>query len=100
MCIGIPVQVIECDEHFARCVGRNGEERVALAFVGRQAPGVWLLSFLGTAREVMSAEHAAAVNNGLDALAAVQAGATDFSEFFADLDREPQLPDFLRTEKS
>ncbi len=100
MCLGIPVQVLECGEHFARCAGRNGEVRVDLSLVGRQAEGTWLLIFLDAAREVIDGERAAAINAALDALDAAQAGATDFSAFFADLDREPQLPDFLRTQTS
>ena len=100
MCIGIPVQVLECGEHFARCVGRNGEVRIDLGLVGAQLPGTWLLSFLDAGREVIDAERAATINSALSALDAAQAGATDFSAFFADLDREPQLPDFLRTRQS
>jgi len=100
MCLGIPVQVIECGEHFARCAGRNGEVRIDLSLVGQQLPGSWLLSFLNAAREVINGERAAAINAALDALDAAQAGVTDFSAFFADLDREPQLPDFLRTQTS
>lgn len=100
MCLGIPVQVIECGEHFARCAGRNGEVRVDLSLVGQQLPGTWLLTFLEAAREVIDTERAAAINAALNALAAAHAGETDFSDFFADLDREPQLPDFLRTQLS
>ncbi len=98
MCLGVPLQVVESGEHFARCVGRGGEARVDLALVGPQPPGTWLLTFLDAAREVISAERAAAIESALAALAAVDAGETDFSAFFADLDREPQLPDFLRTQ--
>lgn len=100
MCLGIPVQVIECGEHFARCAGRNGEVRVDLGLVGQQLPGTWLLTFLDAAREVIDTERAEAINAALNALEAVHAGETDFSAFFADLDREPQLPDFLRTQPS
>jgi hydrogenase expression/formation protein HypC len=99
MCLGIPVQVLECGEHFARCLGRHGEMRVDLSLVGRQAPGTWLLTFLDAGREVIDAERAASIAAALDALEAAQAGETDFSAFFADLDREPQLPEFLRTQK-
>lgn len=100
MCLGIPVQVLECGEHFARCAGRNGEVRIDLSLVGQQVPGTWLLTFLDAAREVIDAERAASINAALKALEAAQTGATDFSAFFADLDREPQLPDFLRTQPS
>ncbi len=99
MCLGIPAQVIESGEHFARCLTRSGETRVDLSLVGLQAPGTWLLTFLDAAREVIDAERAAAINAALAALTAAHAGETDFSAFFADLDREPQLPDFLRTQQ-
>lgn len=100
MCLGIPVQVLECGEHFARCIGRHGEVRIDLSLVGPQLPGTWLLSFLDAGREVIDAERADAINGALNALDAAQSGETDFSAFFADLDREPQLPDFLRTQQS
>lgn len=100
MCLGIPVQVLECGEHFARCAGRHGEVRIDLSLIGPQLPGTWLLSFLDAGREVIDAERAVAINAALDALDAAQNGETDFSAFFADLDREPQLPEFLRTQQS
>lgn len=100
MCLGIPARVIECGEHFARCASRNGELRVDLSLVGVQPPGTWLLTFLDAAREIIPAERATAIDAALDALDAAQSGTTDFSAFFADLDREPQLPEFLRTQPS
>lgn len=96
MCLGIPVQVLDCGEHFARCSGRHGEVAIDIRLVGVQPPGTWLLCFLDAAREVIVAERAAAINAALAALSAVNAGETDLSAFFADLDREPQLPEFLR----
>lgn len=100
MCLGIPMQVVETGPHFARCLGRGGEARIDLSLVGVQPEGTWLLTFLDAAREVISAERAEAINAALAALEAAQAGATDFAAFFADLDREPQLPEFLRTQQS
>lgn len=101
MCLGIPVQVLECGDHFAQGVDRHGQPcRIDIGLVGRQPAGTWLLTFLDAAREVIDAERAAAINAALDALAAAHAGETDFSAFFADLDREPQLPEFLRTPQS
>lgn len=100
MCLGIPVQVLECGEHFARCAGRHGEQRIDIRLVGVQPPGTWLLCLLDAAREVIDAERAAAIAAALAALEAVQGGETDLSAYFADLDREPQLPDFLRSPQS
>jgi len=100
MCLGIPVQVLECGEFFARCQGRHGDElRIDLSLVGQQPVGTWLLSFLDAAREVIPAERAVAINAALAALEAVGNGETNFDAFFADLNREPQLPEFLRTAK-
>ena len=99
MCLGIPVQVLECGEFYARCQGRHDELRIDLSLVGQQPVGSWLLCFLDAAREVIPAERAFAINSALAALEAVGSGETNFDAFFADLNREPQLPEFLRTAK-
>lgn len=96
MCLGIPMQVLECGEHFARCQGPNGEVRIDIALVGEQPEGAWLLTFLNAAREVIPAERAEMILSALDALEAAQSGEVNFDAFFADLNREPQLPEFLR----
>lgn len=97
MCLGLPLQVVECHGLVARCAGRDSERTVDLALVGEQPPGTWLLCFIDAAREVIDAETAARVNAALDGLAAAMAGATDFSVHFADLiHRTPELPPHLR----
>lgn len=98
MCLGVPMKVLSCSGLIADCSGRSGMSRIDLALVGSQPPGTWLLSFLGAAREVIDAERARVVGAALDALDALQDGQTDLAGFFADLDREPQLPDFLKKE--
>lgn len=96
MCVAIPMQVCETDGVFAWCDGRNGRQRINTMLVGNVRPGDWLLTFLDSAREIVDAEHAALVNSALDALERAAAG-EDFEDCFADLvNREPQLPDFLR----
>ncbi len=100
MCLGIPAQIIDCGEHFAQCMTRSGEVRIDISLVGVQPAGTWLLTFLDAAREIIDPERAAAIDAALAALEAAHGGETDFSAFFADLDREPQLPDFLRTPQS
>lgn len=100
MCLGIPMQVVEIEGVFAVCDGRNGRQRVNTMLVGDVAPGQWLLTFLDTAREVIDAERAALVNGALDALGLIASG-NDFESCFADLiDREPQLPEFLRKDNT
>lgn len=96
MCLGIPMQVVEIEGVFAWCDGRNGRQRINTMLVGEVVPGQWLLTFLDTAREVIDTERAVLVNGALDALGRIASG-NDFESCFADLiDREPQLPDFLR----
>ncbi|MBS1138442.1 MAG: methyltransferase [Proteobacteria bacterium] len=93
MCLGIPMQVIEANGFNALCEGRGRRETVSLLLVGDVAPGQWLHTALGTAREVLDAEQAAQINAGLDALEAAATGSTDFDCHFADLvGREPALP--------
>lgn len=90
------MQVQSGDALQAQCLGSQGSAAVDMRLVGEQPPGTWVLVFLQAAREVISAERAAQVQQALAALQAVQSGATDFSAFFADLERPPQLPEFLR----
>ena len=100
MCIGIPLRVIESNGLTALCEGRGRRESVSLLLVGNAAPGQWLLTALGSARELLDEEQAARINAGLDALEAVQAGASDFDVHFADLvGREPAVPAGLLTEQ-
>ena len=97
MCLGIPMQVVECNGYVAHCQGRGGVRQLDLALVGEQLPGTWLLAFIDAAREVIDAETAARINAALDGLEAVMAGETDISRHFADLvDRAPELPPHLR----
>lgn len=97
MCVGIPMQVVECKGYVAHCQGRGGVRQLDLALVGEQLAGTWLLAFIDAAREVIDAETAARINAALDGLEAVMAGETDISRHFADLvDRTPELPPHLR----
>jgi hydrogenase expression/formation protein HypC len=83
MCIGIPMQVCVVGEGFVECDGRNGHQRISTLLVGVCAPGEWLLTFMGDAREKISAERAAEMNAVLDMLDAVMGGnvPADFAGF-------------------
>ncbi|MDR0673253.1 MAG: HypC/HybG/HupF family hydrogenase formation chaperone [Zoogloeaceae bacterium] len=101
MCVGIPMQVIESDAFWARCRGGRGETRIDVRLVGAQPAGAWLLTFTDTAREVLEAERAAAIDAALDALEALLSGEAITPEqldaCFPDLaGREPELPEFLK----
>ena len=58
-----------------------------MLLVGPQEPGTWVLNFLGSAREVLSADDARKINDALDALEAVMSGdeEVDIDAHFADL---------------
>jgi hydrogenase expression/formation protein HypC len=98
MCVGIPMQVIHGGDTLARCRAPDGTEvDIDLLLTGAQAAGVWLMTFLGAAREVLTADDARHRLAALAALDALLAGESpDLDTAFADLiGREPQLPDFL-----
>jgi hydrogenase expression/formation protein HypC len=104
MCLGIPMQVVSAEGHTALCQGRNGVERIDTLMTGPLEPGQWVLTSLGAAREIIDEARAAQVESALDALSAVLSGEGDVNALidhhFADLvNREPQLPDFLRSPK-
>lgn len=97
MCIGIPMQVIEAGAGGALCRARDGEHRIDTSLVGAVEPGNWVMVFLGAAREVISEEAARQSADAIAALEMVMRGEGGFEHLFADLiDREPELPDFLR----
>jgi hydrogenase expression/formation protein HypC len=108
MCIGIPMQVMEAGEFFARCRGRHGEARLDMRLLDPQPAGSWVLAFADTARESLTPERAAAIDAALDALAdamtmppgpasSARADGHPFDAFFPDLaQRAPELPEFLR----
>ena len=97
MCVGIPMQVIECSNFMARCQGRGQERTLNLALVGDQPPGTWLMAFLDSAREILDEQSARLINQALDGLEAAMNGEMDVSRHFADLlDRPPELPAHLR----
>ncbi|WP_319380709.1 HypC/HybG/HupF family hydrogenase formation chaperone [Thiomicrorhabdus sp.] len=101
MCIGVPMEIVSCGGLVAHC--RNEEEgreqEVDLSLIGEQPVGTWVLVFLGVAREVIETDVLDQVLRARKAMAvALDGGEVD--AFFADLiDREPELPDFLKEEK-
>lgn len=99
MCIAIPMRVLSVDAILARCADRQGGEcNVDIALVATVQPGQWLLVFHGVAREILEEPRALEISRALDALEAVMRGdRPDIDAAFPDLvNREPQLPDFLR----
>jgi len=103
MCIGVPMRIIEAGEGQALCQSRDGNEtvRIDTLLVGDLPVGSWVLTFLGAAREVLDDATAHQISDALVALGMAMSGEGQVDHLFADLvDREPQLPDFLKAELS
>ncbi|MDJ0448774.1 HypC/HybG/HupF family hydrogenase formation chaperone [Methylocystis sp. JR02] len=99
MCLGFPMTVLSGDDARALCERKGETQSVSMLLVGAQTPGTKVLVHLGTAMRVLDAEEAQSIDDALDGLEAALSGG-DFEQYFADLiDREPQLPDFLRDQK-
>jgi hydrogenase expression/formation protein HypC len=97
MCIGIPMQIIEQRGESALCIYKGQEGLVDMMLVGPQPVGTWLLVFLDTAREVLSDQRARQIADALEAMRLAMQGDSRIDHLFADLvDREPQLPEFLK----
>ncbi len=97
MCIGVPMRVLECEGASALCEGHGERRTIDMMLVGEQPPGTWVLVFLDAAREVVSAEQAALVEQALKAAGLAMAGSTDVDHLFPDLaGREPELPAHLK----
>ena len=97
MCIGIPMCVVEDRGDDALCETLYGKtELVDMRLTGAQPVGTWLLTFMNAARSVMTEVEAKQVGDALQALELAMRG-ENVDHLFADLvDREPQLPDFLK----
>ena len=96
MCVGIPMRILSVDGIAATATDGREVSRIDLSLVGDLAPGTWVLTFLGTAHEVIDENQAALIAAALDGLRAVMAGG-DAGDAFADLDaRAPTLPPHLQ----
>jgi hydrogenase expression/formation protein HypC len=78
MCIGIPMQVLTIEPGHALCQGRGEQRRVNTALLGSVSAGDWLLIFLDSAQERLSAERALEINATLDLMAAALQGQDSF----------------------
>jgi len=97
MCVGVPYRIIKAGIGFARATSRNVEATIDTRLVGAVEPGDWVLTFLGAAREKITALDAKHIEDALEAVGRAMAGETDLDHLFADLiGREPRLPEFLR----
>ena len=97
MCLGIPMQIVAIQDGWATCEKDGQLHYIDTMLVGEQPVGTWLMTFLGTAREVLSTESAAQITAALQAVNQAMQGNAEVDHLFHDLvNREPQLPAFLR----
>jgi len=93
MCMGIPMQVIEVRDGVAVCEGMGERRVIDTLMVGRPPVGAWLMTFLGSAREILTEEDAHRITDAVSAVQRVMQGDFDVDHLFADLiDREPPRP--------
>jgi hydrogenase expression/formation protein HypC len=93
MCVGIPLRLAAVNGIAG--ITEDGA-LVDLSLTPAARPGDWLLTFLGTAHEVIDAAAAAQITAALEGLRNVMAGG-DAGDAFADLDaRPPSLPPHLQ----
>jgi hydrogenase expression/formation protein HypC len=87
MCVGIPALVLDDGDLVTRCRTRNGEEQINLMLTGPQPAGTWLLTFLGSAREVITEQDARHIDQALDGLSAIMSGEEeiDVDHYFPDM---------------
>ena len=96
MCVGVPMQVLGVDGIAAIANDGNGSQTIDLSLTGPVDPGTWVLTFLGTAREVLTEDEALKIQDALRGLRDVMNGRGP-GDAFADLDaRAPQLPPHLQ----
>lgn len=100
MCVGVPMQILECQGEQAVCNDRGTLTTIDMTLVGEQPAGTWVLVFLGAAREVVTPENAALVGQALEAVGlAMYGGDGNIDALFPDLaGREPELPPHLRNQ--
>ncbi len=90
------MQVVENGDGYALCEADGERRHIDTLLVGEQPAGTWLLTFLDTAREVLTPKAAEQISHALQALDLAMHGEVGIDRFLRDLiDREPVLPDFL-----
>ncbi len=106
MCIGLPMQIRETGFGYAICEGMGITRQVDTLLIGEQPVGTWVLTFLDSAREILSKDDAMKISNAIKAVDLVMNNNGEMSSdgmdrqsieaLFADLtDREPPKPPSL-----
>lgn len=96
MCVGLPLRITSIDGIAAMASDGSRVELIDLSLTPEARVGDWLLTFLGAAREVISADEAQKISAALDGLRSVMQG-NGPGDAFADIERRgPQLPPHLQ----
>lgn len=96
MCVGLPLLIHAVNGIAANAKNGLHEETIDLSLTPDARAGDWVLTHLGSAREVISSDEAEKITAALAGLRAVMEG-EDLGDAFADLEaNEPQLPPHLR----
>lgn len=95
MCVGIPMQILSVEGLAAQATDGRSETLIDLSLTGPLAPGTWVLTFLGAARDVLDPDEAAKITAAVQGLERLMHGGA-LGDAFPDLeDRTPQLPPHL-----
>ena len=93
MCFGVPMQVVEPGNGFALCRSEDQLRRIDTMLVGKQPAGTRLLTFLDTAREMLTPQRAAQNANALQAVDLAMKGYGGIDHLFQDLITEATFAD-------
>lgn len=97
MCLGLPMTILETDGVSALCEYGSERRSVSVMLLSSPPVGAKVLVFVDTAIRLLDDEEARLIGDAIQGLGAALAG-EDCDRFFADLiDREPQLPEHLRS---
>ena len=96
MCVGLPLCIRAIDGIAATASNGEESELIDLSLTPKARPGDWVLTFLGAAREVISADEAQKITAALNGLRAVMQGGGP-GDAFADIEAKVlQLPPHLQ----
>ncbi|MEN2494675.1 MAG: hypothetical protein TECD_00582 [Hyphomicrobiaceae bacterium hypho_1] len=98
MCVGIPMQLINVDGHNSYATDGSKEHFIDLSLVGTQPNGTWVLTFLGSAREILTEADALKIKDAIFALNNMLSGHTEAHDAFSDLETgDSRLPPHLQS---
>ena len=96
MCVGIPMQITAIDGIAATTTNGRHTEVIDLSLTSDAQVGDWVLTFLGTSREIISQEEADKIGAALEGLRSLMNGGP-LGDAFSDLENTgPQLPAHLQ----